>query len=795
MSRATRYCEIVLERRWLVAAVSILFLLLTAAGGPDLKVTTDGERALFGEDNQDLAAWDRMQDIYASSNTAIIAVSPKQAGEDMFSRTRLAALEQIEEQLWHTPHSLRVDSLTGYYHTDVDGDDLTVDRLVTNAMELEPDEIARIRAIATESDELVGRLVSREGHVAAFMISFALPQGEGTNANEVKIEVWHYLRDLLAEARNTYPDLEFYLTGSVILGAATHELTLEGLTTLAPIALLVILIVSIVLLRSFFGMLAIFIVVICTLASNLGIAGWANVLLTPNTSAHPLMILTIAVAYTNHIVTSVYRLMREGRTRYEAIAEAMQINMHPITIAAVTTSIGFLSLNMDANTWAGLTQWITGAQSAELCWVGCSPFASLGNLSAIGILCLFIYSVTLLPVLLSFLPVPDSVTAEREDVWQKFGAFVVRQRKRLFASFLLAAIILTMGVTQIGIDNSFIRYFDEEHEFRVDAEFITTHLSGINSIDYSLDSGETGGVSSVVYLDRVERFANWYRAQPGVRDVTVYTDIIKRLNRNMNGDDPDQYRLPETAELAGQYLLLYEFSLPFGADLNDRINLKKSATRMSVVLDDITSTEIVGIDLRAQAWLQENMPEIATAGAGHTIASAKIAESVSIAMLMGIGIALGIISVILLVMFRSVRYGVIALIPNCLPIIMGFGIWGYFLGYISLSGSIVAAIVFGVVIDDTVHFLSKYKKSRALGMNSSESVKRTFVLTGQALFNTTVILVAGFLTFGISDFETTWTMGYAVAIMAATALIADFLFLPTLLMMADKDEESSAEHG
>jgi len=214
---------------------------------------------------------------------------------------------------------------------------------------------------------------------------------------------------------------------------------------------------------------------------------------------------------------------------------------------------------------------------------------------------------------------------------------------------------------------------------------------------------------------------------------------------------------------------------------------------MTVVLDDITSEEIVEIDLRAQEWLRSNAPEMKTAGAGQSLASAKIAESTSISMLFGIGFAMLIISIILFLMFRSLRYGLIALIPNCLPILIGFGIWGYLLGYISLSGSIVAAIVFGVVVDDTVHFLSKYQKARSLGESTHDAIRTTFRLTGQALFNTTVIIVLGFLTFGISDFETTWTMGYAVAIMTSVALIADFLFLPPLLLAVDGQSKHTAD--
>jgi predicted RND superfamily exporter protein len=338
------------------------------------------------------------------------------------------------------------------------------------------------------------------------------------------------------------------------------------------------------------------------------------------------------------------------------------------------------------------------------------------------------------------------------------------------------------------LNDEFIKYFDETVDFRSATEFTTANLTGLYTVDYSLGNGETGGINEPDFLHDVERFAEWFRAQENVLHVTTLTDIMRRLNMNMHGDDPDWYRLPEERELAAQYLLLYEMSLPYGLDLNNQIDISKSATKMTVFLESLSSNELLAMEGRAQQWLADNAPHMQSGGASPSVMFAYIGQRNIRSMLVGTSIALVLISLILIFALRSLKIGLLSLIPNMAPAAMGFGLWGLLYGQVGLGLSIVAGLTLGIVVDDTVHFLSKYLRARReQGMSSEDAVRYAFNTVGVALLVTTIVLVAGFLVLAQSAFKLNSDMGLLTSITIAFALLADFLFLPPLLMKIDKE--------
>ena len=350
----------------------------------------------------------------------------------------------------------------------------------------------------------------------------------------------------------------------------------------------------------------------------------------------------------------------------------------------------------------------------------------------------------------------------------------------------LLVIGLAAGVPRIELSDNWTRYFDERYEFRRNTDFVIENLTGLDRFEYSLESGREGGITDPEYLQSVDAFAAWYREQPEVAHVQAFSDIMKRLNKNMHGDDPAYYRLPNDQELAAQYLLLYELSLPFGSDLNGRVDVAKSATRMTVVLRDSSSLEQRQLEARAQAWLHANFPDLTDEATGLSVVFAHMSRRNIDSMLSGTVIAMILISCILIGIFRSPVLGIVSLIPNFIPAVMSFGLWGYLVGRVGLASSVVAAIAFGMIVDDTVHFLSKYLKSRREGLTAPDAVCATFRTVGRALLTSTAVLSCGFLTFTLSGFETSWALGLLVTITLLFALIADFLLLPPLLMVVDR---------
>ncbi len=343
-----------------------------------------------------------------------------------------------------------------------------------------------------------------------------------------------------------------------------------------------------------------------------------------------------------------------------------------------------------------------------------------------------------------------------------------------------------IGIPRIELSDNMAQYFDDRYEFRRDTDYVIDNLTGVDKLEYSLSAGREGGITDPEYLRKVDAFAEWYRQQPEVTHVQAFSDIMKRLNKNMHGDDPAFLRLPDDPDLAAQYLLLYELSLPFGSDLNDRIDVAKSATRLIVVTKNAWSREIRELDKRAQDWLRHNAPAFVQEASGLSVVFAHLSMRNIKSMLRGTILAMALISFILIWIFKSVRVGLLSLLPNFIPAIMSFGLWGYLVGHVGIASSVVIAVVFGIVVDDTVHFLSKYLKARRQGLPAPEAVRSAFQMVGRALWTTTAVLSVGFLVFATSGFEVSWALGLLVTTTIVFALVADFLLLPTLLIALDR---------
>ncbi|HEY5601504.1 MAG TPA: MMPL family transporter, partial [Gammaproteobacteria bacterium] len=331
--------------------------------------------------------------------------------------------------------------------------------------------------------------------------------------------------------------------------------------------------------------------------------------------------------------------------------------------------------------------------------------------------------------------------------------------------------------------------------FRADADYFSENLSGLYLIDYSLNSSEPGGISDPQFTADVEKFAGWYRQQPKVTHVNTITDIMKRLNKNLHGDDAAYYRVPEERNLAAQYLLLYEMSLPYGLDLNNQINVDKSATRFTVTMQTMSTNELLALESRAQEWLKTNTTAITQAhGSGTTMMFARIGKKNISSMLLGTTVALIMISMILIIALRSFKMGLVSMIPNLVPAAMGFGLWGIFVGEVGLALSVVTGMTLGIVVDDTVHFLSKYMRARREKQFSShQATVYAFHTVGMAMFTTSVVLVVGFLVLSLSAFELNAGMGTLTAIIIVLALMADFFFLPPLLMKLEEKNDATTD--
>ena len=835
-----KYIQFIFGRRWLIIAITLAIAGAAATGFS--KIGFNGEyRVFFSEDNPRLQAFDEIQNTYSRDDNILFVVVPKNG--NVITRENLTALYELTEESWLIPYSTRVDSITNFQWTRShieDGEEgILVTHLVEDPESLDEAAIASINKVVSNEPVLLNRLISPSAHVAAVNVTIELPGfGVGYQSTAVKRQFskgkntiefrWNGLslvpesisiklpksikiiesktdqdakvtswiidsdsefdgeykveftgREENGDAANAakkiarkfeekYPDLEIKLTGMSMMNDAFNSTISGDLKSLNPLMYATILIVTFLLLRSVTATLITLLVIGLSTAIAMGTAFHTGFEMTGPSSSAPTMILTLAVADCIHILVLLVNFMRQGKSKEEAIKESLRINMSAVFLTSLTTAIGFLCMNFS----------------------DAPPYHDLGNITAAGVAAAFILSVTFLPAMVLVLPMKLKIEKVKEEkqMMNRLANFVITHRPIIFTGFTLFTITMGYTLTKNDLNDQFVNYFSKKVDFRNDTDFTMENLSGIYQIEFNLPAEGDQGVTSPDYLKTLDQFRDYMLEVKDVRHVSSVSDIFKKINRSMHNDDQEFYKIPDSKELAAQYLLLYELSLPRGFDLNNQINTARSATRFTVTFNNVQTSRIKEITATAENWLKKNAPaHMRVHAASAAIMFSYISENNINSMLFGTLWAMVMISVCLIFALKSLSFGLLSLIPNFMPAVMAFGVWGVINGQIGLGLSVVVCMTLGIVVDDTVHFLTKYMRARReQKLSAEEAVRATFKSVGNALVFTSVILTSGFFILTFSNISINSDMGKLTACTIILALVADLFFLPALLISFDK---------
>ena len=757
----------IIDNPW-KAILAMLLITVVAASGMKNLGFSNNYRVFFGPDNPELQAFEAFQNTSTKNDNLLFVLRPNKG--DAFTARTLGAIERLTEDAWQIPFALRVDSITNFQHSWADGDDLTVEDLVRNADNLSAAELLKRKAIAMAEPLLAGNLIARDAVTSGINVTVQYP---GLDPAEIPTAI-SFARELAAGVEKDYPGIEVAITGISALNNAFAEVGQRDAVTLIPAMYVVLLIVMFIVMRSVAATAATVLVIIMAIIVALGTGGHIGWPLDPVSASAPVIIMTLAVADSIHIVMTIRKLMCDGHSKIDALTESLRMNFLAVTITSFTTVVGFSLLNFSDS----------------------PPFKHLGSLAAIGITSAWLFSLVLLPAVIRLmpLPVPKQVKGGGRSILMlaRFADFVTTHHRKVLIVMSALTLTLIAFVPKIELNDEFVKYFDQRVEFRRDTDFTQQHMRGIYLTEYSLRADEPGGINEPTYLNTLEAFTEWLRLQAEVEHVFSYTEIIKRLNKNMHADEPDWYAIPESRELAAQYLLLYELSLPYGLDLNDRVNVDKSATRLTVTLKPISSVEARAFYQRTTDWLMANTPETMwTKPTGGSVMFSYISQRNVESMLRGNIIAVIAIALIMMLALRSFGYGLLSLIPNAVPILVTFGIWALTVGQVGMPAATVSATSLGIIVDDTVHFLIKYLRAlRDKGMARPDAIRYAFETVGAPIIATTIILAAGFALLTASSFKLNDEMGLLTALAIVVALIVDFLLLPALLMIGYRQPET-----
>ena len=574
------------------------------------------------------------------------------------------------------------------------------------------------------------------------------------------------LDDAITEA---HPGVRIGLTGDAALDAAFPEAILSDLLTLVPVQVVLIVVLLRIALQSIWPTLALLAVLGAATAFTMGLAGWSGHTLNGATAAVPTVLLGLAVATSVHIILAFQQALRDGLGKDAALRQALEVNAAPVTLATVTTIVSFLCLNFSDS----------------------PPFRQFGNLVAIGLAATLVLAFTLLPVLLKRLPASQARRREGAEAWMAgLGCGVIRWRWLLIALFVLVTAGAGYGVTRITFDDRFANYFDERFEFRRATDLYEDRVSGIMRIRFSVPAADGEALSDHGYLRDLADFETWTVRQVGVTDVSSLLDITRAAHGRLPGVSEDG--VPNTDAIGAQILALAAMSDDGRASLDRLADADRSHGLVTVSLRGVSSSEVLDFAGDAEARLAEFATSRAAPAVGTPILAAHLSDRNTKAMIIGTAVALTAISLILVFALRSLRFGVVSLVPNLLPLVIAYGAWGFLFGEVSFAATMVSAMTLGIVIDDAVHFLSKYLRARRVrGLAPREAVVSSFRTVGVAIVVTTVSIATGFLVLTFSGFLVNHQLGLLTAITLGAALLADLLFLPPLILLLDRRRKDS----
>jgi len=759
--------NIIKDRYQLVVGLSIVIALMFGGGLSKLKFTTDFN-VYFSPENPQMQVFDKLEADFNKQDSLTFLVVPK--NNDIFTEDTIDLIRTLSEKSWQVPYSRRVDSLTNFLRTTSENDELETDELISSDVEITPELLQSVKQFIL-NDSIAKQFSSPNSNVGLINVSLTLPSGSLTANKEVVL----YAREMLESISYDKNNIDVHILGTAMINYALEEAIEGDIAMLVPFSYALIFIVMFALLRVASGTLLTITVITLTNITVFGAIGWAGVTMTPAIGAVPSIITIIAVADCMHFLISYYHELSLGKEKRDAIGNALHINFSPMLVTSVTTAIGLLCLNFSES----------------------PPYQDLGNIVAFGAIVAFIFTVTFLPAILLWMPASTKKDSSNRhssyfSSMATFGDWVIKHYKILMVSTLLFTFFASFSLMNNTLSDNWIDNYDDSYPIRQAINVQEDQMYGAHFIDFRIDSKQPQGINNPAYMKDLDKLTLWLSSLPKVGYVSSFSNQVKSINKILHNDDEAYFSIPKNRDLLSQSNLLYEMSLPFGMGLDEQIDIQKRSIRLRIILHEMTSSELLAFDSQVTRWATENTPNITLSeGSGLGMLFAHIMQRNVTSLIQGTFLALVLISLLMIWVLKSVKLGLLSLVPNIFPAVLAYGIWAVLDGRVDLSVSIVATMSLGLVVDDTVHFLSKYQLARnTKGLDVYQGILYSFRTVGVAMLITSIVLTLGFGILMFSHLRPSWAMGELLAITIMFALVVDFLLLPGLLIMFDKRNQN-----
>lgn len=742
--------------------LALLTIVVTAAiaWGVTYTTTDASSKAILADDDPYRQEVEQVDRDFPPSTGAIFAFMPRDG--NIFSIASLRAMEALTERYAEVDSAVSVGSLINHRLDAVDADRFNRDYLVPDIADLDAQGLQQIRDIALADKDLTSTMLSPTGDMALASIRYlASPDDQDT-----RLRIARSIVELRDSLREQHPQMKIYVLGRALFELDSYKAQIEDRTYLAPLVLGLNMLLLWFCLRSIAFSLCVMSVSFVTIVLTVGTMGWINIPFNQISNMGPLVVLTIALADSIHIVAVYLQGLNKSLDKLEAMRQSLAVNLQPVTLATVTTTMGFLSLN----------------------YCSSPGIYGFGNVVAIGVCWAFVVTFTLLPALMLLVPVnkvpqPLGVRGIIEAV-----ARLVEKRPRLLLSCGTLLIVATLAMLPLNkVDFSRFSFVDTESDFHIVYSALSEKIGNDQSLVYSINSGKYYGITEPEFLNTVEAFSNWLQEQPEASYVTSYLKFLKIQNMAEHDNDEAWKVLPQDNLQVIDYLVGYQLVQEIEPGLQPIFNPDYSAIRLIVGTSNLSNTQLLHFNERIEGWLEKNLkPEYRVMHGDNSILYARLEYSISMQLLEGFLVSFLLITATLLVGLRSVRYGLLSIVPNLFPATIVFGFWGLFVGELSPYVLMLFSISIGLVVDDSVHVLSKYIHARREGEEPEQAVRYALDKAGSAITITTLALAVGTMVLLFSNTYYYQNVALLLTPIIVVALLLDILFLPPLLVKFDR---------
>ncbi|MDA1076680.1 MAG: MMPL family transporter [Proteobacteria bacterium] len=680
---------------------------------------------------------------------------------DVFRFDALRAMDALTNRYTEIESAISVGSLMNRRLNATDAEQFDRDYLLPELDTLTEGDLTSIREIALNDTDLTKSLLSPEGDMALAVVKYKASADDQTTRLRIA-ETVVALRDSLREA---YPDVSIYILGGVLFELDSYKAQIKDSQYLFPLVIGISILLLWFCLRSLVYALCLFVVSFATIGLTIGTFGWAQIALNQISSLGPLVVLVIAIADGIHLVSVYVQGLHDKLNKHEAMRRSLTINLQPITLATVTTAMGFLSLN----------------------YCSSPGIYGFGNIVAIGVVWAYVLTLTMLPALILLVPVKSipKPLGIRGLIAQVADLVARRGTALLWGG--AALIVLTLALLPLNkVDFNRYSFVDKDSDFHHVMKALAEKIGNDQSLVYSISSGEYYGITQPDFLAQVDQFSLWLEDQPEASFVTSYTDYLRNRNKAEHDDDAAWDKLPDDQLQVIDYLVGYQLIQEIEPNLEPIFNADYSAIRLMIGTSNLSNLELINFNDRIDHWIAANVrSDYKVMHGDNSILFARLDRSITVELMTGFTLSFILITLTLLIGLKSVRYGLLSIMPNLFPATIVFGFWGLFMGELSPYILMLFSISIGLVVDDSVHILSKYISARREGSSPENAVQYSLDKAGSAITITTLSLAVGTFILVFSNTFHFQNVALLLTPIIVVALLLDLLFLPPLLVKYD----------